>query len=49
MGEFKPVPEEAKIVHLGSFGNRKRKPESIPQSSPASKEETPETVNQPTS
>lgn len=37
MSEFKPVPEEAKVINLGSFGNRKRKPESTPQTSPPSK------------
>jgi hypothetical protein len=28
MSEFKPVAEEVKVVNLGSFGNRKRKPET---------------------
>ena len=28
--EFKPVSEDKKVVHLGSFGNRKKKPEETP-------------------
>ena len=28
--EFKPVSEDKKVVHLGSFGNRKKKPEEAP-------------------
>jgi hypothetical protein len=30
--EFKPVSEDKKVVHLGSFGNRKKRPEDAPAS-----------------
>lgn len=32
--EFKPVADPTKVVHLGSFGNRKRKPEEVELDSP---------------
>ena len=32
--EFKPVEDKSKVVHLGNFGNRKKKPEDLDKTSP---------------